>query len=108
MPRDDDDIKQGRFASKMHQVDRVTTAMSTSSTTASEDHLREFLTPDFDKFFSNPSDVSLFLKMIAADGLDPLSVRTGITFPFLFPQIEMIWGRWQISLKRVMLTFALM
>ena len=85
MPLRDDDLQKGRFASKMHQVDRVTAAMSTSSTTASEDHLKEFLTPDFDKYFSNPSDVALFLKMIAADGLDPLSIRKGISFAFILP-----------------------
>lgn len=46
-----------------------------STTTGSEDHLFEFLKPEFDQYFSNSSDIALFIKMCSADGLVPLFIQ---------------------------------
>ena len=73
----DDDLQVGAFKRKCHKGDKDKASHHSgrlsdlTSTTATEDVLKEFLSPHFDNYFTNKTDVSLYVKMASADGLEP-------------------------------------
>ncbi len=63
----DDDLFLGRFKKKPLRSDiEALSAISTADSCA----LREFLALDLEMYFSNQNDQSLFMKIIAADGIE--------------------------------------
>lgn len=68
VPKDDDDLDHGRFARRYLPHDRMS-LLSTTSTTACEDKIKDFFAKEFEMFFGKAGDVTLFLKICSADGI---------------------------------------
>ena len=89
----DSDLLGGRFARKGHRTDEGRprgTSVAETTTTASEDVLKEFLAPELRDFFATKNDGSLFVKALAADGIESC-----------FKSSTNISNYLKISLKRV-------
>lgn len=74
IPSDDDDLMNARFQKRQRSPDtRAPSAPGGHrAASASEDILKEFLEPELASHFQT-GDAALFIKMVAAEGIDSCS-----------------------------------
>lgn len=69
-PSDDDIFVDPRFKKTKQPSSLKTIGGLSSRSTTCEDLIKEFFEQELKNYFSNSADVALFMKMIAADGIE--------------------------------------
>ena len=65
---EDDDLQNSRFRRSPHESDQKGAKVST--TTRGQDEVKQFLQIELDSYFSAAADISIFLQLLTADGLE--------------------------------------
>ena len=68
---DEDMFKTTRFRAKGRREPSLPPSAKSTAAPSGEDLLREFLDEELKTFFPQRADAALFLKTLAADGLEP-------------------------------------